>query len=69
VVSAPDGVIEAVEHQTAPFYLGVQWHLENFWRTGEFRPLFDGFVLRQPRAPMAAPAYLKRNRESELGSP
>jgi putative glutamine amidotransferase len=43
-VSAPDGVIEAVEHQTEPFCLGVQWHLENFWRTGEFRPLFDGFV-------------------------
>jgi gamma-glutamyl-gamma-aminobutyrate hydrolase PuuD len=22
----------------------VQWHPENFWRTGEFRPLFEGFV-------------------------
>jgi putative glutamine amidotransferase len=44
VGSAPDGVIEAVEHQTAPFCLGVQWHPENFWRTGEFRSLFEGFV-------------------------
>jgi putative glutamine amidotransferase len=24
--------------------VGVQWHPENFWRTGEFRPLFDAFV-------------------------
>ena len=23
---------------------GVQWHPENFWRTGEFGPLFDSFV-------------------------
>jgi gamma-glutamyl-gamma-aminobutyrate hydrolase PuuD len=22
----------------------VQWHPENFFRTGEFRSLFDGFV-------------------------
>jgi putative glutamine amidotransferase len=42
--TAPDGVIEAVEHPTAQFCLGVQWHPENFWRTGEFRPLFEGFV-------------------------
>ena len=42
--TAPDGVIEAVEDLTAPFCLGVQWHPENFWRTGEFRALFEGFV-------------------------
>ena len=42
--TAPDGVIEAVERPTARFCLGVQWHPENFWRTGEFRPLFEGFV-------------------------
>jgi len=23
---------------------GVQWHPENFWRTGEFRALFEGFL-------------------------
>lgn len=42
--TAPDGVIEAIEAPGADFCLGVQWHPENFWRTGEFRPLFDRFV-------------------------
>ena len=42
--TAPDGVIEAIEDPSAPFCLGVQWHPENFWRTGEFRMLFEGFV-------------------------
>jgi len=42
--TAADGVIEAIESPTAPFCLGVQWHPENFWRTGEFRPLFEAFV-------------------------
>lgn len=46
VVSAtsPDGVIEAIEAPGADFCVGVQWHPEDFWRTGEFRPLFDQFV-------------------------
>jgi putative glutamine amidotransferase len=43
VATSPDGVIEAVEGQ-GPFCLAVQWHPENFWRTGEFRPLFEGFI-------------------------
>jgi putative glutamine amidotransferase len=42
--TAPDGVIEAIEDPAASFCLGVQWHPENFWRTGEFRPLFEGFL-------------------------
>ena len=42
--TAPDGVIEAIEDPRARFCLGVQWHPENFWRTGEFRPLFEGFL-------------------------
>jgi putative glutamine amidotransferase len=42
--TAPDGVIEAIERPTARFCVAVQWHPENFWRTGEFRPLFEGFV-------------------------
>ena len=42
--TAPDGVIEAIEDPAATFCLGVQWHPENFWRTGEFRPLFEGFL-------------------------
>jgi putative glutamine amidotransferase len=42
--TAPDGVIEAIEDPAALFCLGVQWHPENFFRTGEFRPLFEGFI-------------------------
>jgi putative glutamine amidotransferase len=42
--TAPDGVIEAIEKPAAPFCLGVQWHPENFWQTGEFRELFDGLI-------------------------
>jgi putative glutamine amidotransferase len=42
--TAPDGVIEAIEDPAATFCLGVQWHPENFWRTGEFRSLFEGFL-------------------------
>ena len=44
VATAPDGVIEAIEDPAGCFCLGVQWHPENFWRTGEFRPLFEGFL-------------------------
>jgi putative glutamine amidotransferase len=44
IATAPDGVIEAVEDPNRRFWLGVQWHPENFWRTGEFRALFEGFV-------------------------
>jgi putative glutamine amidotransferase len=42
--TAPDGVVEAVEDPGRRFCLGVQWHPENFWRTGEFRTLFEAFV-------------------------
>jgi putative glutamine amidotransferase len=41
---AADGVIEAIERPDATFCVGVQWHPENFWRTGEFMPLFEAFV-------------------------
>lgn len=49
--SAPDGTIEAIE-STEPsvnvghqgFCVGVQWHPENFWRTGETASLFTSFV-------------------------
>jgi putative glutamine amidotransferase len=46
VVSAvsPDGVVEAIEKPDATFCVGVQWHPENFWRTGEFAGLFHSFV-------------------------
>ena len=42
--TAPDGVVEAIEASTATFCLGVQWHPENFWKSGEFKPLFDSFI-------------------------
>src|SRR5438445_3199271 len=42
--TAPDGVIEAIEDTALGFCLGVQWHPENFFRTGEFRPLVEGFL-------------------------
>ena len=41
---APDGIVEAIERPAARFCLGVQWHPENFWQTGEFRALFDSLV-------------------------
>ncbi len=42
--TAPDGIVEAIEDPARRFCLGVQWHPENFYRTGEFRTLFEGFV-------------------------
>jgi putative glutamine amidotransferase len=42
--TAPDGVIEAVEDPALRFCLGVQWHPENYWRTGEFSALFAGLI-------------------------
>jgi putative glutamine amidotransferase len=33
-----------------PFCVAVQWHPENFWRTGEFRELFQGLVRPLTRA-------------------
>ncbi len=42
--TAPDGIIEAIERPDSRFCIAVQWHPENFWRTGEFRALFEEFV-------------------------
>ena len=42
--TSPDGVAEAMERADLPFCVAVQWHPENFWRTGEFRELFQGLV-------------------------
>lgn len=42
--TSPDGVIEAMEKNDVPYCIAVQWHPENFWRTGEFRELFEGLV-------------------------
>jgi putative glutamine amidotransferase len=42
--TSPDGVVEAIERPGSAFCVGVQWHPENFWRTGEFAGLFEAFV-------------------------
>jgi putative glutamine amidotransferase len=42
--TAPDGIVEAIEKPDAAFCVGVQWHPENFWSTGEFAGLFRGLV-------------------------
>lgn len=44
---APDGVIEAAEHASHPFCIGVQWHPERLWDQpgGDLhRKLFEAFV-------------------------
>ena len=41
---ATDGIVESIEAPDLPFCVGVQWHPENFWRTGEFLPLFALFA-------------------------
>lgn len=42
---APDGVIEAIEAPTHPFYLGVQWHPEFlFDRYADHLNLFKAFI-------------------------
>jgi putative glutamine amidotransferase len=46
--TAPDGVIEGIERPDLPYCVGVQWHPENFYRTGEFRALFEGLVRAVP---------------------
>jgi putative glutamine amidotransferase len=42
--TAADGMIEAVEDPAMSFCIAVQWHPENFYRTGEFSALFETFV-------------------------
>ena len=58
--TAPDGIIEAIERPNSRFCIAVQWHPENFWRTGEFRSLFEEFV-------KASETYVRR-RPASAGS-
>jgi putative glutamine amidotransferase len=45
VAHAPDGVIEAVEHQSHAFCIGVQWHPEAMVKLSDSMwPLFETFV-------------------------
>ncbi|MCS7301098.1 MAG: gamma-glutamyl-gamma-aminobutyrate hydrolase family protein [Fimbriimonadales bacterium] len=41
---APDGVIEAIEDPTHPFFIGVQWHPERDPEAHATRRLFEAFV-------------------------
>lgn len=42
---APDGVIEAIEDESLPFFLGVQWHPERMYRSDRAAAaLFEGLV-------------------------
>jgi putative glutamine amidotransferase len=47
---APDGIVEGIERAAARFCVGVQWHPENFWETGEFTSMFAGLVEAATRA-------------------
>ena len=42
---APDGLVEAVEHRSATFALGVQWHPEGLAAEPHARALFAGFIM------------------------
>lgn len=64
--TAPDGIVEAIEAPDAEFCIGVQWHPENFWRTGEFADLFESFVTTartRQRSPRAAYSETDQTRE------
>lgn len=41
---APDGIVEAIEDPTHPFYIGVQWHPEDMGGETSADRLFAGFV-------------------------
>lgn len=45
VAWAPDGVIEAVEDEKMPFYVGVQWHCEDMSDDEPTRRLFATLIL------------------------
>jgi putative glutamine amidotransferase len=52
--TSPDGVVEAIERPDRTFCLGVQWHPENFVKTGEFAGLFRDFVAAAATRPRRA---------------
>ncbi len=45
-----DNIIEAIEHRSHPFALGIQWHPEDLTaRHPQFRKLFDAFIAQAQR--------------------
>ena len=64
--TAHDGVVEAIESPEKSFCIGVQWHPENFWRSGEFSGLFDSFVATaRTRLASRRAAYSETDRNLE----
>lgn len=55
---APDGLPEAIERADRRFCLGVQWHPENFHRSGRFAGLFEAFVRSAADRPASRDAEL-----------
>jgi putative glutamine amidotransferase len=49
-----NGIVQAVEHETLPFVLGVQWHPEYLPQLLEQRALFEALVREAKRAAGAA---------------
>lgn len=49
VAMAPDGVIEATEDPSFPFYIGVQWHPERQHTEADHLRLFEGLVMAATR--------------------
>jgi putative glutamine amidotransferase len=41
---SPEGIIEAIEREDRPFYLGVQWHPERMPESPHSARLFHAFV-------------------------
>lgn len=63
--TAPDGIVEAIEHPTHPFFLGLQWHPEFlFERHLLHRRLFQTFLRAASRRPALQPSPARRGNNS-----
>ena len=63
--TAPDGIVEAIEHPTHPFFLGLQWHPEFlFERHPLHRRLFQTFLRAASRRPALQPSPARRGNNS-----
>ena len=63
--TAPDGIVEAIEHPKHPFFLGLQWHPEFlFERHLLHRRLFQTFLRAASRRPSLHPSPAKRRNNS-----
>jgi putative glutamine amidotransferase len=50
--TAPDGIVEAIEHPDHPFFLGLQWHPEFLFERHQLhRRLFEAFLRAASRRP------------------